>query len=359
MHISWAWPCTSEQPGNLGLALVGGAHQSVFNPVFCDGWGRVPPCRLAWGGPVLELAVPVAGYGPVQEWWWPPPRGLGPALLDSQDRSCQCPDPAAGHCGPTPSPELPKRSQASLPQSLAGSWFLSPGFSCACGFVCVLQQSLFPRPMEVLQSNPAELQIPRGFPFPLPDPQVGSLLWGLGLAQQCELFGIVDLQFVARPPGGSMVGLTAPSSKRASAAHRAAQDCCHQCPCPRGRPPLTRPPQETLRLLQSGPGSWGGHHSFPWLPLCPPRVCQIGGLILNVVAPLLPFVLGHGASFSGGFQDPPFDGCPAASCHLVFSQEMSAHPLLHHLSLQLAYIFSQFSRTFHFVNSFLCCAKAF
>ena len=96
MHISWAWPCTSEQPGNLGLALVGGAHQSVFNPVFCDGWGRVPPCRLAWGGPVLELAVPVAGYGPVQEWWWSPPRGLGPALLDSQDRSCQCPDPAAG-----------------------------------------------------------------------------------------------------------------------------------------------------------------------------------------------------------------------------------------------------------------------
>lgn len=86
-------------------------------------------------------------------------------------------------------------------------------------------------------------------------PRSGSLLWGLGLAQQCELFGIVDLQFVARPPGGSMVGLTAPSSKRASAAHRAAQDCCHQCPCPRGRPPLTRPPQETLRLLQSGPGS--------------------------------------------------------------------------------------------------------
>lgn len=178
MHISWAWPCTSEQPGNLGLALVGGAHQSVFNPVFCDGWGRVPPCRLAWGSPVLELAVPVAGYGPVQEWWWPPPRGLGPALLDSQDRSCQCPDPAAGHCGPTPSPELPKRSQASLPQSLAGSWFLSPGFSCACGFVCVLQQSLFPRPMEVLQSNPAELQIPRGFPFPLPDPQVGKSVVG-------------------------------------------------------------------------------------------------------------------------------------------------------------------------------------
>ena len=34
---------------------------------------------------------------------------------------------------------------------------------------------------------------------------------------------------------------------------------------------------------------------------------------LNVIAPLLPFVLGHGASFFDGFQDPPFDGCSAAS----------------------------------------------
>ena len=54
------------------------------------------------------------------------------------------PDPAAGHCGPTPPPEPPGHPQASLGQSLAGSLLLSPGSWCAQGFVCALQESVSP-----------------------------------------------------------------------------------------------------------------------------------------------------------------------------------------------------------------------
>ena len=45
----------------------------------------------------------------------------------------------AGYCWPTPPPEIPRRSQASLAQSLAGSLLLSPRFWCAQGFVYTLQ----------------------------------------------------------------------------------------------------------------------------------------------------------------------------------------------------------------------------
>ena len=38
--------------------------------------------------------------------------------------------------------------------------------------------------------------------------RLGSLLWPLELLQQCEnLFGVIVLQFVDHPPGGSMVGV--------------------------------------------------------------------------------------------------------------------------------------------------------
>ena len=37
------------------------------------------------------------------------------------------PDPAAGHCPPTPLLETPRYSRASLGQSLVGSLLLSPG----------------------------------------------------------------------------------------------------------------------------------------------------------------------------------------------------------------------------------------
>ena len=53
-----------------------------------------------------------------------------------------CPNPAAGHHRPTPSPETPGHPQASLGQTPVGSLFLSPGSWCT-RFCCALQESTF------------------------------------------------------------------------------------------------------------------------------------------------------------------------------------------------------------------------
>ena len=60
-------------------------------------------------------------------------------------------------------------------------------------------------------------------------PRLGSLLWGLELLQQCEIFfGVIILPFVDRPPGGSMVGLMVTSSSRTCTT-----SCASQAPtCP-------------------------------------------------------------------------------------------------------------------------------
>ena len=54
------------------------------------------------------------------------------------------PSPAAGHRQPVPLPETPGHSWASLGQSLVGSLLLSPGSWCAQGFVCAIQESVYP-----------------------------------------------------------------------------------------------------------------------------------------------------------------------------------------------------------------------
>ena len=51
-------------------------------------------------------------------------------------------NPAAGHHQPTPPLETPGHSQTSLGQSLVKSLLLSPGSSCAQGFVCALPYSV-------------------------------------------------------------------------------------------------------------------------------------------------------------------------------------------------------------------------
>ena len=54
------------------------------------------------------------------------------------------PNPAAGHRRPTPLPETPGHSWASLGQSLVESLLLSSGSCCAQGFVCAFQESVSP-----------------------------------------------------------------------------------------------------------------------------------------------------------------------------------------------------------------------
>ena len=51
-------------------------------------------------------------------------------------RHSQCPNPAAGHRWPTPLPETPGHSQASLGQSLVGSLLLSLGSWCTRFCLC-------------------------------------------------------------------------------------------------------------------------------------------------------------------------------------------------------------------------------
>ena len=63
---------------------------------------------------------------------------------DARTSVLSAPNPAAGHRRPTPLQETPGHSRASLGQSLAGSWLLSPGSWCAQGFVCALQESVSP-----------------------------------------------------------------------------------------------------------------------------------------------------------------------------------------------------------------------
>ena len=54
------------------------------------------------------------------------------------------PDPSAEHSRPTPLPETPGHSWASLGQPLVGSLLLSPGFWCSQGSVCALQEPVSP-----------------------------------------------------------------------------------------------------------------------------------------------------------------------------------------------------------------------
>ena len=54
------------------------------------------------------------------------------------------PDPAAGCRRPTPPPETPGHSRASLGQSLVGSLLLSARSWCTQGSVCALQESVSP-----------------------------------------------------------------------------------------------------------------------------------------------------------------------------------------------------------------------
>ena len=101
--------------GNLGLVLMGGAV--------------LPPCFLACGQTMVVLMVVMATSFKST---------YASTVLFS------APDPAAVHCKPTPPPDTPGHSQASLAQSLVGSLLLSPRFWCIQCFVCALQESVSP-----------------------------------------------------------------------------------------------------------------------------------------------------------------------------------------------------------------------
>ena len=92
--------------GESGLILMDGAMFSKSLIQFSvDGWGSVP-CCLAWGRTIA--GVMATSFK----------RPYASTVVVS------APDPMSGHCQPTPLPETPGHSQASLGHSLVRSLLL-------------------------------------------------------------------------------------------------------------------------------------------------------------------------------------------------------------------------------------------
>ena len=83
-----------------------------------------PPCFLTWSQTMVEIMKMMATS-------FKRSHACTPAL--------SAPDPAAGHHWPTPLPEMPGHTQASLGQSPVVSLHLSPGSWCAQSSVCAHQ----------------------------------------------------------------------------------------------------------------------------------------------------------------------------------------------------------------------------
>ena len=235
--------------GKLGLVLMGRAMLSKSSTQISVDRAVFPPCCLTWGQTMVEVMKIMA-------------------TSFKRSHALSAPDPAAGRRWPTPLPETPGHSWASLRQSI--QWVLvSPGSWCTQGFVCALQESVSPA---LLSSD------------------------------------------------GFMVGLMATSSKRAyaiprSAAPRApASGAVHCWPLP-----STGDTQTEFHLSLCGDsGSWCTQGLFE-----PSKhLWQVWDLILNAISPLLSscwgffFAFGHGIYFFGGIQHSPVTGHLAGSCNL-------------------------------------------
>ena len=94
------------------------------------------------------------------------------------------PDPAASHRRPTPPPETPGHSQASLGQSLLGTLLLSPGSWCTQDSVCALQESVSPVLCKFCIQIPlaSKVKFPGGSQALCQIPRLGNLLWVLELS---------------------------------------------------------------------------------------------------------------------------------------------------------------------------------
>ena len=91
---------------------------------YADEWGCVPSLFVSGQTMVGVMVVMTASF-----------KRTYARLLHS--------DPTAGYCPPKPPQETPGHSQQAC-LSLLWSHVFSPGSWCAQGFVCVLQESVFP-----------------------------------------------------------------------------------------------------------------------------------------------------------------------------------------------------------------------
>ena len=111
--------------GKLGLVLMGRAMLSKSLIQFSvDGRGCVPSLLFTWNQIMVEVMKIM---------------GTSFKRSHSHTAALSAPNPASGHHQPTPPPETPGHSRASLGQSLVGSLVL-----VHTGFVCALQESISP-----------------------------------------------------------------------------------------------------------------------------------------------------------------------------------------------------------------------
>ena len=86
-----------------------------------DGWGCIPSLLFTWGQTMVEvMKIMVTSF----------------KTSHACAATLSAPNPAAGHCQPTPPLETPGHSQASLCQSPVGSLLLSPGSWCTRFCLC-------------------------------------------------------------------------------------------------------------------------------------------------------------------------------------------------------------------------------
>ena len=227
-----------------------------------------PPCCLTWDWTVVEVM-----------------KIMVPSFKRSHAHTAilSAPNPAAGHCWPTPLLETPGHSRASLGHFLVGS---------------LLRTRALGRGLHKVLSVPSNSRFP----------------------QSCV------------SSGSPMVGLMVKSSKKAYATPRAAAP---RAPAPVAGHCWLKPQTLKGRSGSVSVGSPGAHkvvfEPSKWL-------WQVWGLILFRILPLLPscwgfsFALGHEVSFLGGIQHSPLDGCSVGSCNFgVLNRIRWTHILLLHV----------------------------
>ena len=220
-------------------------HRAVF-----------PPCCLTWGQTMVQVMKIMV---------------ISLKMSHACTAALSAPKPAAGHCWPTPLLETPGQVWVSL---FWGLLLFSLWSWCTQGFVCALQESVFP-----------------------------VLCWWLHGGVNGDL-----LQ----------------------------EGLCHtqvywtQSPCPCSSPLLahtsTGDTQTQFLLSFCGvSGSWCTQGLFEHSK----HLWHVWGLILNAISSLLPsfwgfsFAFGCGVSFFGGIQHSPVNGCSAVSCNFgVLSGEV-------------------------------------
>ena len=94
-----------------------------------DGWSCVPSLVFTWGQTMVEVMKLMVTSSKGSH---------------AYTATLTTPNPAAGQHWATPPLETPGRSWTSLGQSLLVSLLLSPGFWCAQGSICALQESVSP-----------------------------------------------------------------------------------------------------------------------------------------------------------------------------------------------------------------------